>query len=473
MQAASVLSTSSGVTQSNRGLAVFDSNYFSANNGWVSLSVGKDFTSNNITPNANNTYNLGASGNLYSNVWANTLHGSLDAGSITGTLPLSHGGTGATSASKALQNLLDSLGINPTPGYVLTTYGEGNYQWGPGGGGGGSTIQGTRINSSRITATATDGQTIFSAPTYVTGADQLRVYINGVRQNIDNGDYTETSTTSFTLSTGLNAGDQVLAEVDGYVIYDTTAAGVSFVPVGTISATNVQDGMAQLDNLKMPKAGGTFSGDVTMSGAALYLSGGTTTKAPIYLNAGSVLTTPTAGALEWDGANLYATVTSGPTRQTVAYQSWVNGLADTAATANTVAKRDGSADLYANVFHGTATSANYADLAEKYVTDVKYAPGTVVMVGGDEEVTAVTGPDCWVLGVISTNPAHLMNASANGQPIALTGRVPCKVNVAVKKGDPLYPDVDGGATNISNGRHPFGFALETTLVPGLVECVVK
>jgi hypothetical protein len=149
----------------------------------------------------------------------------------------------------------------------------------------------------------------------------------------------------------------------------------------------------------------------------------------------------------------------------------------TAATANTVALRDGSGNLTAGTFNGNlsgnATTANYADLAEKYTTDVEYAPGTVVMVGGDEEVTAVTGPNCWVLGVISTNPAHLMNAAANGQPIALTGRVPVKLNVAVKKGDAIYPDVDGGATTVSNGRQPFGFALTTTTEPGLVECAIK
>ena len=473
MNAAGTVSTATGVTQANRGLAVFDSNVFAATNGWVTLNIGKDLATNSLVPNSTNSYNLGSSSLKYANVYATTLNGALDAGYIGGTLPISHGGTGATSASKALQNLLDSLGVNPTPGYVLTTQGEGNYQWTAGGSGGGSGPSGTRINSQRNTTSASPGQTVFSAPTYTQGADQLRVYVNGVRQNLDNNDYAETSTTSFTMGTGLNNGDQVLAEVDGYISYTILASNTVMTPVGSITATDVQNGLSQLDSNKMPKAGGTFSGDVTMSGATLNLISGTSSKAPIYFSAGTNLSSPTSGAMEWDGSNLYITQTSGPSRQTIAYQSWVNSISATAATNNTLALRDGSGNLTANVFYGTATSANYADLAEKYESDREYQPGTVMMVGGDKEVTQVTGPDCWVLGVISTNPAHLMNAEAAGQAIALTGRVPVKLNVAVKKGDALYPDVDGGATTVSNGRHPFGFALSTTTGPGLVECAIK
>jgi hypothetical protein len=95
-----------------------------------------------------------------------------------------------------------------------------------------------------------------------------------------------------------------------------------------------------------------------------------------------------------------------------------------------------------NVLTTTATAARYADLAERYAADKEYAPGTVLVFGGDKEVTTsnVKG-DTRVAGVVSTNPAYLMNeAAGNDQthpPIALQGRVPCKVVGKINKGDIL------------------------------------
>jgi hypothetical protein len=87
----------------------------------------------------------------------------------------------------------------------------------------------------------------------------------------------------------------------------------------------------------------------------------------------------------------------------------------------------------------TATTALYADLAEKYTADADYEPGTVVMFGGDAEVTLCDTDACKkVAGVVSTRPAHLMNAGLEGAHVidlALSGRVPCKVKGPVAKGD--------------------------------------
>ena len=981
------------------GVAAFNSTQFSASNGWISINLNSDLSVQNVIPQANGTYNLGSSGANFGAVYANTLYGAVDAGQIGGTLPINHGGTAAGTAAGALSNILAGATNQPSTGFVLKASGTGQYFWGQELGGGLQT--GTKILTQRLgTTVASDGQTVFSAPSYTIGSGQLRVYINGVRQSVDRRDYDETSTTTFTVGAGLRQGDYVLAEVDGYYFFQVNANAVAYTASTPLTANNVQDAIDQLNANKYEKSGGTISGDVTINtGYGLNLAAGTSSKAALKLIAGATLTTAVAGAIEFDGANLYFTQTTGPTRQTIAtqtyvnnqgflkyanniksadtstystyayqatiagtstyaafvpwngitgtppaistfsndaaylqysgtitnaviaqtannlnsansyqvtrlgvgqalssafltvaagstsqaaiqlnngstltnavvgaiewdgnnlyitsqgptrqtmaYQSWViaqgyqtasgnvqqanqattatyvvNGVYTTgsypnptwipsydvskvtnavsaitvysnpsfigtldagkltgtipssvqggtnvyigttpvalnrtsgnldlagittlqmpgsssggitltpaavagsntltlpaktgtlsvvgdafyigttsvannrssanlgltgissiafpgstsgtailqasstagtptvtlptasgtldlvgatfyigttaitnnrssaaqsltgitsidgtaanvansltfntsggagagttyngsaaktidystvgaaavgqqfyigttqvainrtsgslaltgvsidgnagtvtngfytnssfyigttnitvnrssaaqtltginidgsagsagsatnatnlygqdssyhtaiynAATNYSIVQRDGSGNITANTFNGNlsgnATTANYADLAEKYTTDVEYAPGTVVMVGGDEEVTAVTGPDCWVLGVISTNPAHLMNAGANGQPIALTGRVPVKLNVAVKKGDPIYPDVNGGATNVSNGRHPFGFAL-TTSGPGLVECAIK
>jgi hypothetical protein len=111
-------------------------------------------------------------------------------------------------------------------------------------------------------------------------------------------------------------------------------------------------------------------------------------------------------------------------------------------------------------------------LAEIYATDKEYPVGTVVKVGGEAEVTAVTTSDCYVLGAISTNPAYLMNSHAQGQPVALTGRVPLLVAGPVNKGDPIWPWANGTGWNVDNGKQPFAFALADG-GPGLVECVIK
>lgn len=108
-----------------------------------------------------------------------------------------------------------------------------------------------------------------------------------------------------------------------------------------------------------------------------------------------------------------------------------------AGEANVAVFSDGGLHLGAgNYLYGQSTSAQYADLAEVYATDKEYEAGTVVVFGGEKEVTESRAPhDRKVAGVISTAPAHKMNADAEGQAIALTGRVPCKVKGPIDRGD--------------------------------------
>ena len=138
----------------------------------------------------------------------------------------------------------------------------------------------------------------------------------------------------------------------------------------------------------------------------------------------------------------------------------------TAADSNTVAARTETGDLYANLFQGTATTARYADLAEKYLTDKKYDPGTVVMIGGEKEVTE-SKSGFRAIGVVSTNPAYMMNAELKGGTyIALKGRVPCKVEGAVIKGHRLVAGDNGVAVSVDfHGTHVGGYfaiALESS-----------
>ena len=99
----------------------------------------------------------------------------------------------------------------------------------------------------------------------------------------------------------------------------------------------------------------------------------------------------------------------------------------------------GSSTTYFNTVFAKATSAQYADLAEKYTADAEYVPGTVLVFGGTHEVTVnAVDADRRVAGVVSTNPSYVMNAGLEGANIvtvALTGRVPTLVVGPVSKGD--------------------------------------
>ncbi len=106
---------------------------------------------------------------------------------------------------------------------------------------------------------------------------------------------------------------------------------------------------------------------------------------------------------------------------------------------------------------GSTLTATFADLAEKYESDKKYEPGTVVVVGGDAEVTACHSfMSKRVAGVVSANPAFVMNEElSGGVTVALKGRVPVKVSGEVKKGDLLVTaDELGCATSAQTDDVP-------------------
>jgi hypothetical protein len=110
-------------------------------------------------------------------------------------------------------------------------------------------------------------------------------------------------------------------------------------------------------------------------------------------------------------------------------------------------------NVHANFFVGTATAAQYADLAEKYVADQDYEPGTVLEFGGEFEVTLAEDGTNRLAGIVTTNPAYLMNSECVGNyiaAIALQGRAPCKVRGKIHKGDMLMSGGEGYARKATN-----------------------
>jgi len=131
----------------------------------------------------------------------------------------------------------------------------------------------------------------------------------------------------------------------------------------------------------------------------------------------------------------------------------INTGANIMPTANATANI-GSASLSYNTIFAKATSAQYADLAEKYAADADYAPGTVVSFGGSQEVTLCVNDACSrVAGVVSTNPSYRMNdglQSEHTAMVALTGRVPTRVTGTVCKGDMMVSAGNGVARAEAN-----------------------
>jgi hypothetical protein len=125
-----------------------------------------------------------------------------------------------------------------------------------------------------------------------------------------------------------------------------------------------------------------------------------------------------------------------------------------------VSQNLGSTTNWWNTFYGVSVQAQYADLAENYQADENYQPGTVVVFGGDEEITMTeTFADVRVAGVISSNPAYLMNAAMTGLPVALRGRVPVQVVGAVSKGDLLVTSAQAGYAQSVGQSNSYGAAV--------------
>ena len=141
-----------------------------------------------------------------------------------------------------------------------------------------------------------------------------------------------------------------------------------------------------------------------------------------------------------------------------------------------IAARDTDGSLTASTFNGTATSAKYADLAEKYLADQKYEVGTVMMVGGDKEVTA-SEEGSKAIGVISANPGFMMNRDLDGGTyVALKGRVPVKVTGKIIKGERLVPSHIPGIAIVGDASNTnvIGIALNSSddLSIKLIEAVI-
>jgi predicted secreted protein len=200
-------------------------------------------------------------------------------------------------------------------------------------------------------------------------------------------------------------------------------------------------------------------------------------------SSGQAMVTDASGNLSFAAAG--ATISADTSTNT----DFLLYFAATTSGALTAVKQDSgllynpsSGTLTSAAFTGVASSAKYADLAERYTSDSNYEAGTVLVFGGDEEVTQSTQRlDKRIAGIVSTDPAYLMNSALeNSVAVGLQGRVPCKVVGEIRKGDLMVSSATPGHAEawLEDSNPPtgcvIGKALENKIGagPDVIEVVV-
>jgi hypothetical protein len=268
----------------------------------------------------------------------------------------------------------------------------------------------------------------------------------GARTSLGLGNIATQSSSSISITGGTITGITDLALADGGTGASTAAQART--NLGVVIGLDVQGYSSELVALSAL----TTTGLLTRTGTGAF-----TTRT---LAAGTNIALTNANGVS---GNITIDGSTTPTVSQIS-KSGTNGTGDIGQTGN----RFGT-------IYGTSTSAQYADLAEKYLADAEYAVGTVMMVGGDAEVTAATWGNR-AIGVISANPAFKMNDDlVGGTFVALKGRVPVRVIGAIRKGDRIIASDIGVATaGVPHSNDVIGIALESNsdISEKLVECVI-
>jgi len=328
---------------------------------------------------------------------------------------------------------------------------------------------------------------VISSTGTITGSSLLGAVVS-VTANITGGNLLTGGVIS---STGnITGGNLSVTSIAGTL---TTAAQTAITSVGTLGSLTVTANVTGGNVL----TGGVISAASTVTGSQFNGSGAGLTSIPggnvigtltstvlgnstVYIGTTGVALNRASGALTLAGVGL-ATLTIGTGLSGTSYngsgavtiatnQDISTGASPTFAglsvgtgtiTGGNIVNGNGngvgnigSSTVYFNTVFAKATSAQYADLAENYQADADYTPGTVLEFGGEQEVTLSTQDSSKrVAGVVSTNPAHLMNSTLDGDHVvalALAGRVPVLVTGRIAKGDLMVSAGNGRAKAKSN-----------------------
>ncbi len=296
----------------------------------------------------------------------------------------------------------------------------------------------------------------------------------------------------------ISSGGNIRSNVGGTTVQTISAGLVAITGDLSVTGNATLSGNILGDRVQ----NGTTSFDIQTASGNANITVGATSNVAVFSTAGANISGILGVTGNITGGNLSGTsivgtlttaaqtnITSVGTLGALTVTGNVNGgnlVATTAVSTSSIIKTGsnavgniGSATSFFNTVFATATSALYADLAEKYIADAEYAPGTVVVFGGSKEVTvSLTDSDRAVAGVVSTNPSYIMNAGLEAEhvaTVALTGRVPTRVTGSVRKGDLMVSAGNGLARAEADPRvgTVIGKALENHEgTEGVIEVVV-
>ena len=277
----------------------------------------------------------------------------------------------------------------------------------------------TDISDLRFAGTSTDSDKLGG----VAAANYLRSNAN--------------DTTSGTLGVINDSGLSVGSDSDLSITVDGTGVVVANTVVDTDITFKVNDG-------------GVTTTVMTVDGSLARVGIGTTTPSTALEVNGTITATSVTTALS---GNVTGNLTSSGAN-TMGTLTMAGTITSKAIAPDADASYDiGTSSKGYSTVHAKATSAQYADLAEIYETDNNYEVGTVVVFGGTKEITTTDQKyDTRVAGVISENPAYIMNSKSDGQPVALAGKVKCKVHGTISKGTMLVASERTGCATKS--EHP-------------------
>jgi len=465
LNAATTRADATGIAQSDLGVAAFDADDFSVTDGWVTLKANEvDFSD---LPQLNQYQAIGR-----------TNAGTGDSAAISFADIITNGG-GIGDADIATE--LGYWSNPPTntirndPGAVLVATGT------PG-------TDGTYVHSD-ISYTST-GNTIakrnidgnIMANALILGGTETNIVMDvsgtNVRMKTPDGEI-------ILQASGSGANQTIIAKMPTSIDNGTT---------GITTESDLQNGATNLNDrpflateyiyANMIESHGTITTGKPGGGAAIGLGAD-----PGFTNSGSNVITFATGGSERAYVNDTNFVISGTLKangnvdlgdantDTVTFTAKVDSHIIPSGTTRDL----GTSSASWRVIYGESTSARYADLAENYAGDAAYEAGTVVVFGGDAEVTTTdTKGDTRVAGVVSTSPAHLMNSTLEAEhvvAVALTGRVPTKVLGKVRKGDILVTSAIPGYAIVNPNAGAgtiIGKALEDkdTDDKGVIEVVV-
>jgi len=477
LNAATTRANATGITQSDRGVASFNSAEFTATSGWLELKTATS-TSDGIS--AEKLRHLATD-----TVLGRSAAGTGAASAVAFSTVINEGG-----------GLLDSdfVTIVPAindPGEALIKTGTGTY--------GISNVSRTGENNSIVKTTSTGR---IQAQGVIVGADPSFevLAVSGTTLTVKTPGQGIILTATGSVSPTINIPGSVNINGTGVTQSTTQAAsalaGESRLGVDWIHSSFIQapgEIGAEATGISI----GIGSSKTTTGEVGIVVAGTGSSVVPFIFSGTGVIpdlnNVYNVGSASRKYNTMYASTFNGQNiSSTTTVKVIANGASPLTVTATGIVPdvnntyNIGTAALkyntvYATLFNGTALEAYYADLAENYLADEAYEPGTVLIFGGADEVTVTTTHnDRRVAGVVSTNPATLMNSHLEGDnvvPLALQGRVPCKVLGKVEKGDILVTSAIPGYAVVNNDPKAgtiIGKSLEdkTTVEKGIIEAVI-